>query len=463
MPDTETAASPNTVTIEDAGPSRKKLKIEVPAETVAAKLGESLDTLVVEAQLPGFRKGHAPRKLIEKRFGADVRKEARNQLVASAYSDAIEEHKLEVVGDPVAEKLDEVELEDGKPLIFEIEIETLPEFELPGLDGIDIRKPTFEVTDEMVADEVNKLTINEGELESRDKPEPGDYLTGDARMVDADDEETEFYNIPGAVVQVPPKDKEGKGMILGVMVDDFDAQLGRPKAGAEVTITTTGPDNHEVEALRGKKLKITFKVTSIDRIIPAKLDDVLSQYGFSDESELRQVVRERLEQRVLVQQQSAMRQQAARHLLDNTEMELPARLTAQQSARTFERQRMELLYRGADPAMIEEHIAELRASSADRAQRELKLFFIINRVAKDLDIKVEEREINMRIAQMAVGRGQRPDQFRQELIQSRRIGQVFAQVQEHKALDAIVARANVTEMAADEYNKHMTEGERARK
>lgn len=462
MPDTETA-SPNTVTIEDAGPSRKKLKIEVPADVVSAKVGESLDTLVVEAQLPGFRKGHAPRKLIEKRFGRDLRNEAKNQLVASAYSDAIDEHKIEVVGDPVAPTLDEVELEDGKPLIFEIEVETLPEFELPSLEGVDIRKPTFEVTDDMVADEINKLTVNEGELESRDTPEPGDYLTGDSRMVDADDEETEFYNIPGAVVQVPPKDKEGKGMILGVMVEDFDKQLGRPKVGDEVVITTIGPDNHEVEALRGKKLKVTFKVTSIDRIIPAKLEDVLGQYGFTDEDQLRQTVRERLEQRVQVQQQSAMRQQAARYLLDHTEMELPERLTAQQSARTFERQRMELQYRGVDPAQIEEHIAELRAGSAERARRELKLLFIVHRVAKDLDIKVEEREINMRITQMAVSRGQRPDQLRQELIQSRRIGQVYTQVQEHKALDAVVEKAKVTEMSADEYNKHMAEGEKARK
>src|SRR5690606_3275696 len=140
MPDTETATptSPNTVTIEDAGPSRKKLKIEVPAEVVSAKLGERLDTLVVEGQLPGFRKGHAPRKPIGKPFGGDSRKEARHQLVASAYSDASDEHKLEVVGAPVADKLDEAELEDGKPLIFEVEIETLPEFELPSLEGVDI-------------------------------------------------------------------------------------------------------------------------------------------------------------------------------------------------------------------------------------------------------------------------------------------------------------------------------------
>ncbi|MFG0283250.1 MAG: trigger factor [Phycisphaerales bacterium JB039] len=459
MPETDTQMRPNTVTIEDAGPSRKKLKIEVPAETVSEKLGESLDTLVVEAQLPGFRKGHAPRKLLEKRFGKDVRKEAKNQIVASAYSEAIDQHKLQVVGDPVAEQLAEVEIEDGKPLIFEIEVETLPEFELPSLDGVSIKKPTFEVTDDMVADEVSKLCINEGDLESRDVAEPGDYLTGDSRMVDADDDSTEFYNIPGAVIQKPTKDKDGKGMILGVMVDDFDKQIGKPKVGDELTVTTTGPDNHENEALRGKKLKVTFTVTSVDRIIPAKLEDVLAQYGFSDEAQLRQVVRERLEQRVAVQQQSAMRQQAARYLLENTEMALPERLTAQQAARTLERQRMELMYRGADPAQIEEHIAELRASSAARAQQDLKLFFMLNRVAKDLEVKVDEREINARIAQMAFSRGVRPDQLRQELIQTNRIGQVFAQVQEHKALDAIVGKATITEVSAEEFNKTAAAGE----
>lgn len=454
MPDTETATGPsNTVTIEDAGPSRKKLKIEVPAETVSAKLAESMETLVVEAQLPGFRKGHAPRKLIERRFGADVRREAKSQIVASAYSEAVKEHKLQVVGDPVADELAEVELEDGKPLIFEVEIETLPEFELPSLEGIDIKKPTFEVTGQMVAEEVEKLCINEGELQSRDKPEPGDYVTGDARMVDADNNQTEFYNIPGAVVQIPAPEKEGKGMILGVMVDDFDKQFGRPVVGNEVTITTAGPDNHEVEALRGKNLKITFKVNSIDRIIAAKLEDILAQYGFGDEEQLREVVRERLEQRVLVQQQAAMRQQAARYLLDNTEMELPERLTARQTARTLERQRMELMYRGADPAQIEEHIAELRAGSAARAQRELKLVFIINKAAQQLDVKVDEREVSARIAQMAISRGARPDQFRQELIQSGRVGQIVSQVQEHKTLDAVVAKAKIIEMTADEFNK----------
>ena len=236
---------PNTVTISDAGPSRKKLSITVPAETVHEKLKESLDTLSVEAEVPGFRKGRAPRGLIEKRFGAGVRNETKRQLVAAAYQKAVEEHKLQIVGEPISEMLDKVELKDGKALEFDVEVEVMPVFEIPSLEGIEVRKPLFDVTDAMVGDEIKKLQINEGKLESLEKPEAGDYLTGHGVMKGKDGET--FYDINGAVVQVPPTDKEGKGMVLGIMVDDFAKQLGLPKPGETVTIKAKGPEQHEVE------------------------------------------------------------------------------------------------------------------------------------------------------------------------------------------------------------------------
>src|SRR5690349_16912096 len=121
MADTATAADrPNTVSIADAGPSRKRISIEVPAGTVTHKLKEALDTLLGEAQLPGFRKGRAPRGLIEKRFGPTLREDAKKQLVSQAYTKAVEEHKLKIVGEPVADMLDRVKLEEGKPLAFDI-------------------------------------------------------------------------------------------------------------------------------------------------------------------------------------------------------------------------------------------------------------------------------------------------------------------------------------------------------
>ncbi len=443
------------VTVEDAGPSRKKLSIEIPAAAVDEKLVDSLDMISVEAALPGFRKGRAPRRLVEKRFGDAVKNEAKQQLVASAYQQAIEEHKLQVIGEPFSETIEEIELEEGKPLVFEVEVEVVPEFDVPNIDGIDVKKPVPEVTDDMVKGEIDKVLINEGELEERDTPEPGDYLTGHGIMTTADGEE--IHNIEGAVIQIPPKDKDGKGMILGVMVDDLAKQLKKPKPGDTATIKVKGPENHEVEKIRDQDLTVTFEVTRIDRIIPAELGDVVARFGLASEEQMTEMVRSRLNERALVQQQSVMRQQVAKHLLDNVEIALPERLSAAQSQRLLERRRMELMYRGVDPMQIEEHIAELRAASTEAAQRELKLFFILSKIGDDMEVKVEEAEINGRIAQMAMERGERPEKLRQELIQSRQVQQIYQQLREHKTLDAILTKANFTEMTPEEFNEAMKE------
>lgn len=461
MADTATATErPNTVSISDAGPSRKKISIEVPAETVTEKLRESLDTLSVEAEMPGFRKGRAPRALVQKRFGPALRDEAKKQIVSAAYTKAVEEHKLKVVGEPTSETLDKLDLAEGKPLVFDLEVEVMPEFEMPSLDGIAVRRPLFEVTDAMVNEEVNKLRINEGRLEALEAPEAGDYLTGRGVMTGKDG--TEFYNINGAVIQLPTPDKGGKGMILGIMVEDLEKQVGKPKPGETVTVKAKGPEQHEIEGVRNNDLTITFAVERADRIIPAPVEDILAQYGFQSEDQLRDAVRQRMQQRVMVQQQTVMRQQVAQHLLDKTEMDLPERLTAGQAARTLQRQRLELMYRGVEPATIEERIAELRNASQDLARRELKLFFILNHAADDLSIQVTEGEINGRIAQMAMERNMRPEALRQELIQRQQVGGIFQQIREHKTFDAILGKATITDMPAEEFNKVMAEEAKAR-
>ena len=331
----------------------------------------------------------------------------------------------------------------------------MPTFELPSLEGIEVKKPLIDVTDAMVADEVKKLQINEGKLESLEKPEAGDYLTGHGIMKGK--EGTTFYDINGAVVQVPTADKEGKGMILGIMVDDFAKQLGLPKPGETVTITAKGPEQHEVEGVRNNDLTITFKVDRADRIIPAGIEEVLAVYGMQSQDQLTEAVRMRMNQRVLIQQQTAMRTQISQHLVDATEMDLPERLTTAQAGRALQRQRLELMYRGFEPAQVEERVAELRAASQEVAKRELKLFFILNKAAEELKVQVTEGEMNGRIAQLAMERNVRPEALRQELIQRNQVGGIFQQIREHKTFDAILAKANVTDMPADEFEKLMKE------
>lgn len=452
---------PNKVEISDAGPSRKKLRIEIPAETVSESLGLTMDTLAAEAELPGFRRGHVPRRLIEKKFGSTVRQQAKDQLISAAYTKAIEEHKLRVIANPTAEALDKVVVEAGKPLVLELEVEVLPEFEIPALDGIAVRKPIVEVTDDMVNKEVEKLLVQEGRLEERDSAEPGDYLTGHAKI--SDDTGKVHFEQDGIVVQIPAADKGGKGMIVGLAVDDLTKQLGTIKPGTAATVKTTGPENYEFEQLRGKSIKIEYTPARIDRIIPTTIDDVTARFGMADGEQLKTAIKMRLNQRVAVEQMSVMRMQITRHLLENTKMELPERVTADQARRNFERHRLEMMYRGMEPQVIEEQVATLRNASGAEAVADLKRFFVLNRAAEQLGVRVTDAEVNARIAQMAQERGERPEKLRQQLIQSNQINGIAEQIREHKTVDLILSRASVTDMPAEDFNKLMREEGEARR
>ena len=145
------------VKIEDVGPALKRLTITIPSETVTEKIEESIGTLLHEATLPGFRRGKVPRKLLERKFGSSVKTETKNRLIADAYAKAIDEHDIQPVGEPEpTEPTDKLELEEGKSLSFAVEVEVAPQFELPELEGVPVKKPLMEITDEHIQDRISR-------------------------------------------------------------------------------------------------------------------------------------------------------------------------------------------------------------------------------------------------------------------------------------------------------------------
>lgn len=450
-----TTESPDRVStkvdVEDLGTCIKKLTITVLGSDVSDQLTGSMDTLVMEAAIPGFRLGRAPRRLVEKKFGSAMRKEAKGQIVAGAFSDAIDQTKLNVIGDPEpGDELDGLEVEPGKDFVFSVTVEVAPEFELPDFDGLEIFKPLLEATDENADDYITRLQLNEGKLQAHDKVGPGDYCVGHGILRD---EEGEVHlDVPGAVIQCPPEGEGPGGQILGIKVDDFAKQLGSPTAGDQVTIKVVGPESHETEKIRGKDLTIEFNVEQVQHIVPATVDELVQKFGLENEKQLRESVMLRLNQRAVVEQQSVMRKQVTRHLIDGASFEVPERITARQSARNIERARLELLYRGVDASETESRLADIRSSSSEVAQRELKLFFVLQKVAGEMSIEVTDEEIMGRIAQMASERGERPEKLRKELMQRNQISMLAQQIREHKALDAVVNKAKVVEVSPEEFS-----------
>jgi trigger factor len=159
-------------------------------------------------------------------------------------------------------------------------------------------------------------------------------------------------------------------------------------------------------------------------------------------------VRENAEQRAQNEQKSSMYDQVRKQLLDKVELELPEKMTGRQTARVLRNQAMDLAYRGVPEQQIEQQIAELRSSSEEEAKRQLKLFFILDQAAKDLNIEVNDQEVNGRITMMALYQGRRPEKLRQQMQRSGEIESLFLSIRDQKTLDKILESAKITDVDA---------------
>src|SRR5271169_273742 len=154
--------SPYQIKIEDAGPATKKISVEVPQEVIASKLAEQFKQLRREAAVPGFRPGHAPQKLIEKRFHSDVRDQVRRTLISESYEQAISKNSLTVIGEPQFDNPDEIKLPESGNLVYSFEVEVQPDINLPPLTGLSVKKPKVEVKDEHIDQAMLNLRQQQG-------------------------------------------------------------------------------------------------------------------------------------------------------------------------------------------------------------------------------------------------------------------------------------------------------------
>src|SRR5437879_3982860 len=118
------------IRIEDAGPATKKVVVEIPKDRIQSKLDEQYKELRQNATIPGFRVGHAPAKLIEKRFGEDIKEQVRRTLISESYQQAVEKNSLAVIGEPQFDNPEAIKLQDDQPLTYSFEIEVQPEIKL---------------------------------------------------------------------------------------------------------------------------------------------------------------------------------------------------------------------------------------------------------------------------------------------------------------------------------------------
>jgi len=450
-------ASPNElsvdVQVDSTSPTSRRLKVTVQSAEVDRRLEEAFASIARDAALPGFRRGKVPRAMLERRFGPDVARDTRDRLIGLALSEAIRKAQVRPLGEPELPKgAVPPELERGRDYVFEVDLEVMPDFELPKIEGLKIRKPVGTVPDAAIDAEIERQRRWFGNPERISGPfEAMDRMIGPVKVFREGVAEP-FFTADDALATVPTDAEGGRGQFLGVLVDGLAAKLKGRKIGDAVVIETIGPEGHELPEVRGAKLRMEYEIRDAERIHPASNEEVAAALGLPSADDVRPQVKLALEDRMSSEQRGAMREQVAEQLVGATNMALPEKLSTQQATSMVERRRAELLSRGLDPERLETELARFRQESEPRLRDQLKLSLILIRVAEQLGVTVSENEVNARIARLARQRGERPDQLRNELAKANRIGALASDLREQKTLDRIIDKAEVTETSIDEWN-----------
>ncbi|MFH0983484.1 MAG: trigger factor [Planctomycetota bacterium] len=450
----------------DIGPLRKKLDITVPRALIDDQMGEQFAELRREAAVPGFRRGRAPLRLVQKRFGHDVGDQVTTQLVSNGYLAAVKKLELNTLGEPqvwanmpeqvtdasgmnkmvVSEKL--VPVEDALEQLripkegdfsFSCEVELRPAFELPALDGIAIEKPTRSVTEADVTAEVQRLLSFRGRFAPIEGGpiQADDLVIGDLKvMVEGKSVLTEANALLAA------RDQRYAGLDLKGL---GEALVGK-QTGDEVRLEVTFPEDHDTAELRNQSGTFELTVRDLKRlVVPELTPELFSELGYVDEQAMRESVKGNLERRVHTDIKEALRAQVTKYLLEHTDFELPEGLSQRQADRIARRRMVEMYQAGVPEAEVAKRVDALRLRAAEEAKFDLKLFFLMDKIAEERKIEVTEDEMNGAIAAIATMQGKRFDRMRDELIKNEALSALYLRLRDGKILDGLLASAQVTE------------------
>ena len=444
----EEAEIKNVVQIEESGPCKKKVSIEVPEEKIGKITDKQYETLRKDAQVPGFRKGRAPRRLLENRFGKEATEQIKLQIIAEASEQAVKDNELDILGDPNIDH-EKIELPESGPLKFEFEVEVKPQFELPELEGIKVEKAKMEVEDDQIDREVEQLAKYSGMWAPREDggAKEGDQVTADVLLkIEGVEEEEKLDNTEIYVRK--------NGFVGAIPVEDLEKVLADVKSGDKKETAVKVGDTYYKEEYRGKKVEIKISVKEVKWLKPAEInEDFLQRFGVETQEQLRDNIREHLESRLEQQSIAQMTEQIYKYLLEKIDFELPTSIVADQSNMILQWQFNGLLNKGLKEDELKEEIEKLQASSEEQAKEQLKQFFIMDKIAGKYEIEVSDEEVNGRIAQIAIQQGQRPEQMRERMVRNGSLAQFAGQIREEKAIAKLLEKAKIKEVESEKKEK----------
>ena len=411
------------------------LTIEVEAAEVAKAEERACKRLANRVNIPGFRKGKAPKRIVENHLGKEyVLQEAFDSFLGpQSLDEAFKEQDIVPVTRPEVEI---VTLEEGKDLVFKATVTPRPAVTLGEYKGLHIEKVVDEVKDEDVEKQLKNMQERQGTMV--DAPEGSDVQDGDFITLDFD----------GSVDGVAFEGGKGQDYPLqigsGSFIPGFEDQLIGAKVEEERDVNVTFPEEYHAKDLAGKAAVFKCKVHSIKRKELPALDDELAKKvsKFETLEELRADIRKNLEENAERKAENDQRTAAIEKASENITVDIPAvmidnRVTAmiQEMSMRLEQQGMKmeqyLQFAGTD-------IAKIREDYRETAEKNVRTDLMLEEVAKAEDIKVEGKDLDQEVAMMAMQYGATPKQIQKIIKEQGRLGDLAATVLRKKTAQFII-------------------------
>lgn len=412
-----------------------KLTIEASTEDFEKALQKAYLKNKNKINVQGFRKGKAPRAIIEKMYGSEVfYEDAANEIIPEAYEKAAEESKLDIVSRP---EIDVVQIEKGKEFIFTAEVAIKPEVTLGDYKGIEVEKKEVAVTEEEIAERIDK----EREQNSR-------MITIDDRAVQDGDITT--IDFEGFVDGVEFEGGKGEDYSLTIgshsFIDNFEEQLIGKSIGEDIDVNVTFPAEYHVDDLAGKPALFKVKVKEIKVKELPELDDDFAQdvSEFDTLDEYKESIKKSIEESKEKDAKRVMEDAIIEKIIENASMEIPDPMVNTQINQMAEEFAQRLQYQGLSLEQYfqftgmdsKKYIESLRPQALKRIQTRL----VLEGIVKVENIEATEEDVEKELNEMATTYQMELDKVK-ELIGDNEKEQIKLDIAVQKAVDFVLEQS----------------------
>ena len=425
------------VAVESPSTCVRHLTVTISPEDIERYYDDAFSEMMPKAEVPGFRAGRAPRKLVEHRFRKEMKDQVKGSLLVDSIAQVTEEENLSAISEPDF-KLDSVVLPDEGPMTFEFNLEVRPEFDVPKWKGLKLERPQREFDAADIDRQMEKILGGYGRLVPHEGPaSSGDYVTVNLSFKDG---EKVISSSQEEVIRLRP--------VLSFRdckIEKFDKLMKGVVAGETREGMAKLTDDAPNESLRGKKITAEFEVLDVKKLeVPELTQSMLEDLGdFDSEADFRDTILDTLYRQLEYHQGQEIRKQITATLTEAANWELPPDLLKRQSARELERAVLELRRSGFSDEEIQRHENELRQNSAINTARALKEHFILEKIAEEEQIDVESSDFDEEIRLIARQSGESARRVRARLDKGGMMDALRNQIVERKVIDQIRDAAKV--------------------